>query len=124
MPTKLIEVAVGGHQRRGGAGEEHPPRAPLDVAPLVGTAAAGGVPGCPLRPDGRRPAAHPELFPTEDDQARERQRLFEIIERLVKWENANDPDVLAEARAGIRRWCGDDPPTVLDPFCGGGTTPR
>lgn len=69
------------------------------------------------------PSSHPEMFPTEDDQDRERQRLFDLIERLVKWENSNDQQLLDEARAEIRRWCGENPPHVLDPFCGGGSTP-
>lgn len=69
------------------------------------------------------PSSHPELFPTEDEQDRERQRLFEIIERLVVWENSNDEQVFGDARAEIRRWCGDDLPPVLDPFCGGGSIP-
>src|SRR5690349_2744017 len=40
------------------------------------------------------PSAHPERFPTPDAQEAERKRLFAIIERLVKWENSNDPKVL------------------------------
>ena len=67
------------------------------------------------------PSAHPDRFPTADDQAAERRRLFKILERLVVWENSNDPRVLAEARAEIRASCGDELPTVLDPFCGRGT---
>jgi len=39
------------------------------------------------------PSAHVELFPTEEEQSIERQRLFEIIEELVKWENSNNEDV-------------------------------
>src|SRR5437868_14699497 len=31
------------------------------------------------------PSAHPDQFPTEEEQATERQRLFRIIEDLVKW---------------------------------------
>jgi putative DNA methylase len=69
------------------------------------------------------PSAHPDEFPTEDAQAAERQRLFGIIERLVPWENSNDPQVLEEARREIRRSCGDNPPPILDPFCGGGSIP-
>jgi len=34
------------------------------------------------------PSAHPERFPTEEAQAKERQRLCDLIERLVVWENA------------------------------------
>ncbi len=60
---------------------------------------------------------------TPEEQEAERQRLFEILERLVKWENSNNPDVLAEARAEIDRCFPDGPPPVLDPFAGGGAIP-
>ena len=53
----------------------------------------------------------------------ERRRLFGILERLVKWENSNNPDVLAEARAEIDRCFPDGPPPILDPFAGGGAIP-
>src|SRR4030081_2602085 len=33
------------------------------------------------------PSAHPESFPTDELQERERQRLFRIIEDVVLWEN-------------------------------------
>jgi len=32
------------------------------------------------------PSSHPERFPTEEAQEKERQRLFRIIEQLVLWE--------------------------------------
>jgi len=58
---------------------------------------------------------------TEEEQEAERQRLFGILERLVVWENSNDPTVLAEARAEIARCFPDGaPPPILDPFGGGG----
>lgn len=69
------------------------------------------------------PSAHPDRFPTEDDQERERQRLFGIIEELVKWDNSNDERVLAAARAEIMASTDGHPPPVLDPFCGGGSIP-
>jgi len=87
------------------------------------------------------PSAWPELFPTEEAQDAERQRLFRIIEQLVLWENTTNEDVLEQARAEIRRsWrdtCEDnkdhprgaelfDPdklPGFHDPFCGGGALP-
>ena len=69
------------------------------------------------------PSAHPDEFPTEEDQERERQRLFRIIEELVKWENSTNEDVLAAARAEILRSTDGNPPPVLDPFCGGGSIP-
>ncbi len=53
----------------------------------------------------------------------ERQRLFGILERLVKWENSNNPDVLSEARAEIDRCFPGGPPPILDPFAGGGAIP-
>ena len=49
------------------------------------------------------PSAHPEQFPTEEDQAVERKRLFGILEDLVVWENSNNPDVLGEAKAEVDR---------------------
>ena len=36
------------------------------------------------------PSSHPELFPTEDAQVMERQRLHTLLAKLVKWENSND----------------------------------
>lgn len=47
------------------------------------------------------PSSHPELFPTEEEQNRERQRLFKILEDLVVWENSNNKDVLDAAKAEI-----------------------
>ena len=49
------------------------------------------------------PSSHPELFPTEEDQNRERQRLFKILEDLVVWENSNNEAVLNLAKAEGRR---------------------
>jgi putative DNA methylase len=69
------------------------------------------------------PSSHPELFPTDEAQEAERQRLFRIIEDLVKWENTTNEAVLAAARAEIMRSCDGHPPAVLDPFCGGGSIP-
>jgi putative DNA methylase len=69
------------------------------------------------------PSAHPDKFPTEADQAVERQRLFVIIEELVKWENSTNEKVLDAARAEIMASCDGNPPPVLDPFCGGGSIP-
>ncbi len=69
------------------------------------------------------PSAHPEEFPTEEAQEAERQRLFRIIEDLVKWENSNNEVVLERARAEIRKSLGEDPPPILDPFAGGGSIP-
>jgi putative DNA methylase len=69
------------------------------------------------------PAANPEQFPTEEAQEKERKRLLEIVEKLVKWENANDPEVLKVAQEEIFKSTNGNPPPVLDPFCGGGSIP-
>ena len=69
------------------------------------------------------PSAHPDQFPTEEDQAVERQRLFNIIERLVVWENINDEALLKEAHEEILKSTDGNPPAILDPFAGGGSIP-
>ncbi len=87
------------------------------------------------------PSSRPDLFRTEKAQEKERQRLFRIIEELVKWESTNNEDVLELARAEIwqswRRACAenvDHPrakelfdrfhlPAFHDPFAGGGSLP-
>ena len=69
------------------------------------------------------PSSHPEQFPTEEDQQRERERLFGILTRLVKWENSNDEAILAEAKAEIIKSTDNNPPALLDPFAGGGAIP-
>ncbi|MGK2886687.1 MAG: DUF1156 domain-containing protein [Rhodococcus sp. (in: high G+C Gram-positive bacteria)] len=69
------------------------------------------------------PSAHPDQFPTEEDQLVERKRLFDILERLVPWEASNDERVLAEARAEIVKSCDGELPKILDPFGGGGAIP-
>jgi putative DNA methylase len=125
MPTKLIEIALPLDVINREAAREksirhgHPSTLHLWWArrPL---AACRAVLFAQLVDD---PSAHPELFPTEADQEHERQRLFEIIERLVPWEASNDEKVLEEARAEIRRWYPDGTPVIVDPFCGGGSIP-
>ncbi len=52
------------------------------------------------------PSAHPEQFPTHEEQEAERKRLFKIIDDLVVWENSTNEEVLERARAEIRRSCG------------------
>ena len=87
------------------------------------------------------PSDLPEEFPTEEEQKKERDRLFEIIEELVLWANTTNEIVLEKARAEIRkswrRTCADnrnhpraaelfDPerlPAFHDPFAGGGAIP-
>jgi putative DNA methylase len=69
------------------------------------------------------PSSHPDRFPTEDDQKRERARLHSMIERLVMWDNARDEKLLAEAHEEILKSTDGNPPEILDPFAGGGTIP-
>src|SRR5437016_7265321 len=87
------------------------------------------------------PSAHPDLFPTEKKQEKERQRLFRIIEDLVLWENTTNEKVLQQARDEIwqswRYTCAENAnhprakelfdrkklPAFHDPFAGGGSIP-
>ena len=87
------------------------------------------------------PSAHPDIFPTEKAQEKERQRLFRIIEDLVLWENTTNETVLKRARDEIwqswRYTCAENAdhprakelfdrfklPAFHDPFAGGGSIP-
>lgn len=69
------------------------------------------------------PSSHPEQFSTEADQIKERERLFQIIRKLVVWENSNDESVINAAKAEIMKSTGNNPPAFLDPFAGGGALP-
>ena len=69
------------------------------------------------------PSSHPEEFPTEEAQREERERLFDILRQLVVWENSNNQDVLAAAKAEIEKSCDGNVPALLDPFAGGGAIP-
>jgi len=69
------------------------------------------------------PSSLPDQFPTEEAQVAERQRLFDIIEELVQWDNSTNQVVLDKARAEIMRGTDGNPPPLLDPFCGGGSIP-
>jgi len=69
------------------------------------------------------PSSLPEQFPTEADQDKERQRLFRLIEELVKWDNSNNPAILKAAHDEILKSTDGNPPPIYDPFCGGGSIP-
>jgi putative DNA methylase len=69
------------------------------------------------------PSARPDEFPTEELQRKERERLHALIQRLVVWKNSWDESLLAEAHAEILKSAHGNPPTILDPFAGGGTIP-
>jgi putative DNA methylase len=84
------------------------------------TAAARAVIWASLVDD---PLSHPEEFPTEEAQKTERKRLFEILKKLVIWENLNNQHILAEAKTEILKSTKGEPPALLDPFAGGGTIP-
>ena len=90
------------------------------------------------------PSSWPEGFPTEEDQAQERERLHGIIREMVPWEATSDERVWTRARYEIARslarglgvpppprnepdavlaWLAEHAPPVCDPFCGGGSIP-
>ncbi|WP_440710682.1 DUF1156 domain-containing protein [Herbiconiux sp. YIM B11900] len=53
----------------------------------------------------------------------ERERLFDLITRMVDWDNLGDERLFDAVRAEIDRSTGGKPPAILDPFAGGGTIP-
>lgn len=69
------------------------------------------------------PSSFPDRFPTEEAQKAERERLHDIIRRLVVWENIGDERLLREAHEEILKSTDGKPPAILDPFAGGGTIP-
>lgn len=69
------------------------------------------------------PSSHPDQFPTEEDQNKERQRLFSVLEDLVTWENSNNSDVINKAKKEIEKTLGYENIEFLDPFAGGGALP-
>ena len=69
------------------------------------------------------PATHPEQWPTAEAQSVERERLFEIIRRLMGERLHEHPEIYAEARAEMLKHCGGNLPGVMDPFAGGGSIP-
>jgi len=109
-------------------------------------AAAGAVLFAQLVDD---PISWPQEFPTTEKQARERRRLFGVIERLATWKLRPDTQVLDAARLEIARsharasrsakakkilakkvtpevvneYLATELPSVHDPFAGGGTIP-
>ena len=88
------------------------------------------------------PSSCIDEYPDIESQNAKRQELHDLIEQLVKWENSNDENLLAQARREIAisvarsrdetapekpvevlEYLRDNAPTVHDPFCGGGSIP-
>jgi putative DNA methylase len=69
------------------------------------------------------PSSRPEKFPTEEAQERERERLFGIIRKMMDKQPHKRPEIFAEARAEMLKYCGGKLPPLLDPFAGGGSIP-
>jgi len=53
----------------------------------------------------------------------ERERLFDLITRMVDWDNLGDEALFDAVRAEIMKSTKGNPPAILDPFAGGGTIP-
>jgi len=142
---KLIEVALpldainaaAAHEKMPGIGA-HPrglhgwwARRPLAACRAVIFASLVDDPetdGCPkelLEAIDRLPA--PDPLPIDWDAMstgeQRRARLFEFIGHLVKWENTNNETVIGTARELIRAATNNNPPPLLDPFCGSGSIP-
>lgn len=69
------------------------------------------------------PSSHPDKFPTEEDQRKERERLFHIVEEMVVWENSNNEELLLRANKEILNSCDGELPRIYDPFSGGCSIP-
>ena len=69
------------------------------------------------------PAEHPELFPTEEAQDQERQRILKLTESLSVLDNTSDEQLLSDAKKEILRYTEGSLPVVYDPFVGGGAIP-
>ena len=69
------------------------------------------------------PEAHPEIWPTEETQNAERERLFDILRRMMGKKLHQAHEVYAEAQEEMLRHCDGSLPLVFDPFAGGGSIP-
>lgn len=133
-PSEYVAELLKDSAKRKAAEKELKARKKLwdEMSAVLDKAKAGGI-------SAPAPGPEPKL---EDIIAEiERERLFEIIRQLVKWENSNNERVLNAARYEIARSVappGVTPPTkpdellaflakhappVYDPFCGGGSIP-
>ena len=88
------------------------------------------------------PSSCADEFPTEEAQQEERERLHELIKRLVVWENSSEEALINEARyeiarsvarsrgqsaptepAAVLEYLRDEALPIYDPFAGGGSIP-
>ena len=69
------------------------------------------------------PSSDTKKFPTLDAQAKERHRLFQILEGISSWDSLRNRFALDAARTEIQRSTGGVLPTICDPFGGGGAIP-
>ncbi|HZK32626.1 MAG TPA: DUF1156 domain-containing protein, partial [Corynebacterium sp.] len=71
------------------------------------------------------PSTRPDLFPTKEEQEKERLELFRIIEEISNWDTVKDDKIGAfeAARQRIQLYTDGNPPLVADPFAGGGSIP-
>lgn len=69
------------------------------------------------------PSSRPAEFPTAEDQAVERQRLFDLLSRLCRWDETDNRELMRVARRRIADDCNGDLPKFIDPFSGGGALP-
>lgn len=69
------------------------------------------------------PEAHPEKWPTEEEQNQERERLFDIVRQMMDKKLHEQPEVYAAVREEMLKHCDGKLPAVFDPFAGGGSIP-
>ena len=140
MAKKLIEVALPLESINNGCMQEknpflkgHPRSTHLWWArrPL---AAARAVLFAQLVDD---PSEHPEMFPTEEEQNKERDRLFKLIAQISDWNNLHNDALMQVAKDEIRKswrytclghqndseYNPEELPSFHDPFAGGGGIP-
>ena len=88
------------------------------------------------------PSSCPDEFPTEQMQHAERERLHDLVKRLVVWKNSSNEQLINEARyeiarsvarsrsqtaptdhAGVLDYLRNEALPIYDPFAGGGSIP-
>ena len=69
------------------------------------------------------PEAHPEKWPTEKTQNAERERLFDIMRRMMSKKLHEHPEIYADARSEMLKHAEGRLPALFDPFAGGGSIP-